>query len=200
MERFVEERAGDDPSAGRVEPLVPIRPMLLSHHYYGHEDRCVTLGRVHVCRRCMVLYPIAFAVLFLSAGGVGWPTRFDQLLLLLLPAPVAIEYVLEQLGHLRYNARRQVLVTMVAAPALGRAFHRYLSQPDDASIRWVLAGYGGAGIVAWLFGVRRTSKQLERRYRAQMEWADVDFDNQDQVNAVLARLAPNNSAGKTSGA
>ena len=33
--------------------------LLLSHHPPGQYDRCIRIGRHHVCRRCAVLYPLA---------------------------------------------------------------------------------------------------------------------------------------------
>ena len=97
----------------------PVGEFALSHHLPHEHDRCVVIGRRHVCRRCLVLYPVAFAVMFLTLGSIGWPERLDPVLLLLLPVPVAMEYIAEQLGAVRYHARRQVLLTMIAAPALG---------------------------------------------------------------------------------
>ena len=34
-------------------------PMWLAPHHPDQYDRCVTVGDRHVCRRCLVLYPVA---------------------------------------------------------------------------------------------------------------------------------------------
>ena len=39
-----------------------ITPIWLSHHYPEQYDRCVLVGRKHICRRCMALYPLSFLV------------------------------------------------------------------------------------------------------------------------------------------
>ena len=39
-----------------------ITPLWLSHHYPGQYDRCVVVGRRHLCRRCAVMYPFAVLV------------------------------------------------------------------------------------------------------------------------------------------
>ena len=168
----------------------PLRPLALSHHHIGQEERCLRLGSVHLCRRCSLLYPIAFAVMFFSFGGLHWPVGWDRALLIALPAAVAIEYVLEQLGHLRYSARRQAWTTILAAPALGRGFARYLSTPDDTSLRWLLGGVGGAAALGWLLGQERARRARGRDRRAEMVWADVDFADETAVESVLGRLGP----------
>jgi hypothetical protein len=164
--------------------------LLLSHHHAGQEERCLIVGRAHICRRCLILYPIAFAVLLFSAAGYHWPVAWDPYLLVALPGPVAAEYVLEQIGLITYSARRQAICTLLAAPALGRGFHRYLSIPEDRALHWMVAGFGGACLLAFLFGNRRSNALREAQFRAEMPWADVDFTDDSQVNAMLARLQP----------
>ena len=60
-----------------------------------------------------------------------WPDRWDATLLYLLPLPVTIEFIVERLGGIRYHAGRQVLLTLIAAPALGRGLARYFVRPAD---------------------------------------------------------------------
>ena len=62
-------------------------PLWLSHHAPADLDRCVTVGGHHVCRRCLLLWPLTFAILALAAAGVRWPRGADGLLLVLLPLP-----------------------------------------------------------------------------------------------------------------
>ena len=99
--------------------------MYLAHHYPEDYDRCVLIGRSHVCRRCLVLYPLAALVLVLSYGWHPGPT-VDVLVLVLLPLPAVVELVAEQLGALTYAPRRQIAVTVPLGVALGRGFAIYL--------------------------------------------------------------------------
>ena len=46
------------------------RDMWLAHHWPAHYgERCVRVGRRHVCRRCAALYPVGLVVAILSAAG-----------------------------------------------------------------------------------------------------------------------------------
>lgn len=118
-----------------------ITPLWLSHHYPEAYDRCVVVGRRHVCRRCLVLYPLAFAVMALSLAGTHWPSGWDPWLLALLPLPAVVEFVLEHLGRLRYRAGRQVAVTVVLAVGLGRGFALYVQRPTSPLFWAVVIGY-----------------------------------------------------------
>lgn len=109
--------------------------MWLSHHEPDAYDHCVLVGERYVCRRCLVLYPLAFAVALLTASWHPGDV-VDTLLIALLPLPAVVELVLEQLRVVRYDARRQVLVTVPLAIGLGRGFAVYLG--DQASLRfWI---------------------------------------------------------------
>jgi hypothetical protein len=129
--------------------------LLLAHHPPSQYERCFKVGSRHVCRRCAVLYPVAFGVMALSLAGIGWPAAWDKNLLFLLPLPVTLEFLLERFGALRYRWPRQLVLTLLAAPALGRGFARYLRQPTDG-LFWSMVGlFGGACLFALLATRRR---------------------------------------------
>ena len=68
-----------------------------------------------------MLYPLTVAVAVAAVAGVLlWPRRFDPELIWLLSIPGTLEYVAEQLGALRYRARRQMIATALTAIPLGR--------------------------------------------------------------------------------
>lgn len=124
--------------------------LLLAHHPPEQYGRCVKVGRHHVCRRCAVLYPVAFLVTGLSLAGIAWPVAWDTNLLYLLPLAVTLELVLERFGAIRYHAGRQMAVTLLAAPALGRGFARYVLNPGDRLFWGMVALFGGACLFALL--------------------------------------------------
>lgn len=126
------------------------RAMLLAHHPPAAYDRCIRIGGRPVCRRCAVLYPVAFLTTALALLGVAWPARWDPTLLYLLPLPVTLEFVLERFGSLRYRPARQLALTLLAAPALGRGFARYLLNPGDRLFWGMVALFGGASLLALL--------------------------------------------------
>src|SRR4051794_20960966 len=125
-----------------------MNPLLLSHHPPNQYDRCIRVGRHHVCRRCAVLYPVAFAVAIASLAGLHWPTAWDRALLYLLPLPVTLELVVERLGGIRYRAGRQIALTLLAAPALGRGFARYVGNPTDRLFWTMVLLFGSASLLA----------------------------------------------------
>jgi hypothetical protein len=128
--------------------------MWLSHHDPDEYDRCVTIGRAHVCRRCIVLYPITFGALILARAGVRWPMSLDVVLILTLSLPTVAEFMLEHLGLIRYRARRQDVLTIPAGVALGVSFDRYLRNHTDALFWATAVAYSVAGFAAVMIGAR----------------------------------------------
>jgi hypothetical protein len=136
-----------------------MNPLLLSHHPPSQYDRCFRIGRHHVCRRCAVLYPLAFAVAIASLAGAHWPEGWDRALLYLLPLPVTLEFVVERLGGIRYHAGRQLVATLLAAPALGRGFARYVVHPTDRLFWTMVLLFGGSSLLALLLSGNRERPQ-----------------------------------------
>jgi hypothetical protein len=132
------------------------REMWLAHHWPDHYERCVVIGGRHVCRRCLVLYPLTIAVAVAAVAGVLlWPRRFDPELIWLVSIPGTLEYVAEQLGALRYRARRQMIATALTAIPLGRG----MSYEFEHRWSWYFWGpllvFGTIWFVATIIG-RRT--------------------------------------------
>ena len=126
--------------------------MWLSHHDPSGYDRCVLVAGRHVCRRCLVLYPLAFVVLVV-AQAAGWSGTTEALALVALPLPAVVEFVLEHRGVIRYSPGRQMLVTIPLAVALGAGFDRYLDRPGDVLFWSVVVGY--TAVCLWSALARR---------------------------------------------
>lgn len=123
--------------------------MWLSHHYPDDYDRCVRVGRSHVCRRCIVLYPVSVAVLLagLVAGSVA-PT-ITAAALVVLPLPAIVEWTLEHRGRISYSPRRQIAVTVPLAVGLGAGFVRYFASRTDLLFWGIVVAYSAwCGAVA----------------------------------------------------
>jgi hypothetical protein len=60
--------------------------------------------------------------------------------------------VIERLGGIRYHAGRQMAVTLLAAPALGRGLGRYWAHPDDRLFWGMVLLFGGSALFALMFG------------------------------------------------
>ncbi|HEY5155240.1 MAG TPA: hypothetical protein VIJ47_10935 [Acidimicrobiales bacterium] len=140
---------------GRPDADETVSALWIAHHYPEDYDRCVTVGRTHVCRRCLALYPVAFVVMVLTLGGARWPADLDAVLLVVLPLPSVVEFVAEHLGVIRYQPTRQVVLTVPLAVALGVGFGRYLRHPSDPLFWAIVVGYGGVCLAAVVIGARR---------------------------------------------
>lgn len=112
--------------------VLDLQRLWLSHHDDEHLIRCIEVQGRHVCRRCAVLYPIALLVLGAIAVGLSVPTWT----LFVLPIPAVAEFIAETRG-LSYVPRRQVLLTAIAAPALGLGFSRALDNLFDGAL-WTM--------------------------------------------------------------
>jgi hypothetical protein len=133
-----------------ARPTTRITPLWLAHHYPEDYDRCLVIGRSHLCRRCAVLYPVAFAVL---AATLAWhpPAGVDVVVVAGLPLPAVAEFLSEHLGAVRYSPRRQVAVTLPLAVGLGRGLARYLGDHTDPLFWSVVVGYGAVcAVAAWM--------------------------------------------------
>lgn len=130
--------------------------------------------------------------MFLTLGSIGWSSTLDPILLLALPAPVAIEYIAEQLGALAYSARRQQLVTAIAAPALGTGLARHIETPFPKWFVVMVGVYGGACVIAHMVASSRKAK-TERSIRAASEESDPvleGFASADEFRRYLDARTP----------
>jgi hypothetical protein len=141
------------PAMASHEPRT-LTPMWLAHHYPESYDRCVAIGSRHICRRCIVLYPLAFVVMTISLVW-GWPGDTDGMVLVLLPIPAVVEFVLEHLDIVRYHSARQVVFTVPLAIALGRGFAIYVEDPTSRLFWGVVLAYGCICLAAVVWRVRR---------------------------------------------
>lgn len=141
----------------RAETPVADTTMFLSHHWPSGYDRCVVIGGRHVCRRCLVLYPVVIVVALLAGLGLTWPHRFDPWVLWLAPLPGVLEFSLDALGVIRHHPLRQALVTALLAVAYGKLLWRYAQDPGDALAWSVLVVDCGICLVAALVGRRFTA-------------------------------------------
>ncbi|HET8930680.1 MAG TPA: hypothetical protein VFN21_08490 [Acidimicrobiales bacterium] len=144
--------------AERAAVPVADTTMWLSHHWPARYDRCAVVAGRHVCRRCLVLYPVAIAVAVLTGFGVTWPDGWDVWVFWLLPIPGVLEFCLDALGVIRHRPWRQSIVSALLAVAYGKILWRYANDPGDALV-WsvVLVNTGICGIVALLAAVLKRS-------------------------------------------
>ena len=120
------------------------------------------LGSVHVCRRCLVLYPLAIAVAVIAVLA-DVPSTVTAAALVLLPLPAVVEWWAEHLGRTPHRPTRLVAVTVLLAAGLGAGFARYFDDATDALFWGVVVVYGGACLaVAPGFDVVRSRSSRRR--------------------------------------
>jgi hypothetical protein len=130
----------------------PDTPMWLSHHLPGDYDRCAVVGGMHVCRRCLVLYPLALVAGVAISIGSWWPHGLDPWVLWLFPLPGVIEFVLDNLGRIGYSPVRQMVLTAGGAVAAGVGYVRYLDHSTDVLVWSVLATYVAICLAGAVYG------------------------------------------------
>lgn len=151
-EAELDRRIADALAKQRVEraenPLADT-PMWIAHHWPARYDRCAVVAGRHVCRRCLVLYPVAITVAIAAGFGLRWPTEWDPWMFWLLPLAGVIEFCLDSLGVIRHRPWRQVAVSALLAVAYGKILWRYAHRPTDGLV-WavVLVDTAVCGIVA----------------------------------------------------
>jgi hypothetical protein len=88
-------------------------------------------------------------------------------LMFALPLPAVAEFVGENMG-LRYNPTRQMVLTAIAAPALGIGFARAFHNPTDGSLWTMVAMCVVPCLLAATLRARRET-QVVRQFRLQSE-------------------------------
>jgi hypothetical protein len=131
-----------------------VTPLWLSHHWPEDYGRCAVVGGRHVCRRCLVLYPVAIVVMAASLAGARLPGPAEVVAMAVLPLPALVDFALEHLGRTPPSSRRLVAVTVPLGVGLGIAFGRYLRAPGDPWFWGVVVLYLGLALATWLTGRR----------------------------------------------
>lgn len=129
------------PYDASLDPPVADTPMYLSHHWPADYDRCAVVGGFHICRRCLVLYPVAFVTGVLISIGSWWPDSWNPAVLWLFPLPGVIEFVLDNVGAIRYSPVRQMWLSGAGAIAAGVGYAMYLEDTFDTTVWAVVAVY-----------------------------------------------------------
>lgn len=132
-------------------------PLWLSHHRPDQHDRCIHLGDHLVCRRCLVLYPIVVATagVLVAAGWSGVPASFALAAMWLLPLPMTLEWIGEELLGLAHSPRRLVVLSAIAAVGVGLALATHVVHPFAGDALAPMATHVTACAVASIAASRR---------------------------------------------
>jgi len=145
----------NDRPASVAEPPIADTPMYLSHHWPDGYDRCAVIGGLHICRRCLVLYPVALVAGITISIGSWWPSGIDAWVLWLFPLPGVIEFALDNLGRISYSPRRQMVLSAAGAVAAGVGYTRYLDDTFDSLVWSVVGVYTAICVASVVVGALR---------------------------------------------
>ncbi len=144
-------------------------PLWLSHHHPESYDRCVVIGRRHVCRRCLVLYPVALVIAAVIVAGARAP-QLEIAAMWLLPIGVVVEWVGEHVGGWAHNPRRLVALSAIAAIGAGVALGRHMLHPfETAALLPMLVIAAVCGISALWGSAVTTARLMEEGWEADHE-------------------------------
>jgi hypothetical protein len=132
----------------------PLHPVWLSHHSAHEADRCVRIGGLHVCRRCLAMFAgfVPALVLLLSpwrddlqAGDLG--------LVLALTIAAGLELAQVATGRMAYSARR--VLALNPFPGMVLAWLGVTGVRDGLGpVHLVLSGAAAALLVVLVFRSR----------------------------------------------
>jgi uncharacterized membrane protein len=105
---------------------------LLAHHFEADLDRCVRLGPVPVCARCLALYPVllaTFAMNFLLAAPRE--LAIDPLWIFLPPWPAYVDWAAGRYDPRSGTNARRLVTGAFAGLGLGRLLYVLSLWPSD---------------------------------------------------------------------
>ena len=150
------------------------RHLWLTHHWLDEYHRCAVVAGRHVCRRCLALYPLALAVVAVLASGiVAWPAALDPWLVWVLCVPATVEFLAEKLAGVAYDARRQTIVTLAVAVALGRGLALELDG------RWSPTFWGPVIVFGTIWFLAAASAARRSLFEAALEASRRDAERAD---------------------
>jgi len=65
----------------------------ISHHHPHQYNRCYKVGKLHICARCLGLYPILILLVILQFH-IAVPKEYQNFVLFILPLPAIIDWSL----------------------------------------------------------------------------------------------------------
>lgn len=162
-------------------------PLWLSHHHREQRDRCIRVGRLHVCRRCLIVYPIVVATAAICAViGVAGSVAATVVVAVSL-VPFIVDWCADHLGMASYSARRSALVSAVGAVGLGLALGIHARSPLDP---WTIAPVVVVCVVAFTTVVVGRIRRGTAIYTANDWETSFTVDEADRQRRLRDLLGP----------
>jgi uncharacterized membrane protein len=107
----------------------------LSHHHPSEFSRCYRLFDVHVCARCLGVYPVLFAALVIQFSlGAPLSHRLDVVGSAVLTVPALGDWAYGRLHPTRGNNGWRTLTGALLGVALGRTLFVHFQKPFPDSL------------------------------------------------------------------
>jgi len=131
---------------------------MLSHHPPAMFDRCYKVGSVHICARCMGIYPglaLGVAVFFWLPPFPDW---LDWIILLVLPVPALLDWAAYWVWSEPGTNTRRTLTGALLGIAAARNLYLHWQNPFCPKVitQAVLLLLAAAGL--WFFGYKRRKR------------------------------------------
>ncbi len=117
-------------SSGDAPAGSPATPLWLSHHEPANYGRCVRLAGLHVCARCLGVYPVLFAALALQvAFRASLRGTWDSWVAWVLPLPALVDWAQGRFRPSSGTNARRLLTGALLGAALSRSLYLHLRRP-----------------------------------------------------------------------
>ena len=113
---------------------------LLSHHSEEELHRCYRFGSVHVCARCLGVYPVLFGLVAIQLVlHAPLALKYDFPLVLGLTAPAVLDWALGQRDPARGSNLFRTFTGALLGLGLGRSLYIHLVSPFPKVLLFQLA-------------------------------------------------------------
>ena len=124
--------------------------VLLSHHRTSERHHCYRLGKIHLCARCLGLYPVLLATIGFEVNLWRFESVYRWFLAVGLVTPAVIDWSRSMLFGSRGSNRWRTTTGALAGVGLGVAFGDYF-RDNTSGWFWALMGVLAVviGLVWW---------------------------------------------------
>lgn len=132
-------------------------PFFLSHHRPGEHHRCVAIGGLRVCARCLGVYPVLFVLLAAQiAGRAPMTSSLDLAVGFLVPLPALLDWARGRFNPRSGSNGLRFLTGFLLGVSLSRTLYLHLRSPGHPL---AMAQFASLALAALLVEV------ISRHYR-----------------------------------
>jgi uncharacterized membrane protein len=133
-------------------------PFFLAHHPAAQYHRCVHVAGLHLCARCLGLYPMMFAVIgtqIALKAPLRWP--YDPYVAFLLAAPAVVDWARGRLDPFSGTNFSRLATGLLLGISLGRTLYLHLVSPGFPLAMAQLGAIAAVALIVEIFARLRRS-------------------------------------------